>query len=296
VTNCYLALIPIKSVKAALSDSWLAALPEETKPALLVSGVYVDGFLPLMKDWHFRRWALDSGAFSAMNSGIDVNLDWYMEIVKRCRDSARPPDEIFALDVIGDWREGLKNTEAMWKAGIEAIPCFHKGEPWDLLKGLARDYPKIALGGVAGHTERPQALRWVQECFARVWPKPIHGFGMLDDQIALYAPFASVDSSSWERGAGVYGVWFTYGRISTPSAGQNLRVEVEYMLAMEKRIKARWSAYNEKCELVRDDPTLHVEHARKRPSRAGRLKLTGGGPAGLQWHAKLRAQRAKEEA
>src|SRR6516225_8717940 len=63
---------------------------------------------------------------------------------------------------------GRNNSKAMWKAGIPAIPTFHRHEPWDALKGYAADYPKIAVGGMADL--RATAKReYAEQCFARVW-------------------------------------------------------------------------------------------------------------------------------
>jgi hypothetical protein len=224
---------PEFAVGRALSD------PAKT-PALLVSLVYLEGFLRHRKRYRYRNWAMDSGAYSAFASGTKIVLGDY---IRHCRElTATDPTlvEIYALDVIGDWRASMRNTELMWKAGVKAIPCYHAGEPWDVLLGLARDYPKIALGGVArwrGEKKRAFASR----CLAAVWPKKVHGFGFGDPAHALAVPFHSIDATNWEIGACRFGHWKQFGKLSVRGSSQNLRGEVKFYLELETKARVRWA-------------------------------------------------------
>lgn len=211
----------------------------ETRPALLVSYVYLKGFLSQRAKYGFRDWVLDSGAFSAHMSGTEIKLQDFIACAKGLRAQDPTLTEVFALDVIGDWRASLKNCEQMWKQGVEAIPCYHRGEPEDVLRGMARDYPKIALGGVA-RLKLKQKNAWAQQCFARVWPKPIHGFGFGSEESVMAMPFHSVDATNWEMGPCAFGSWRTYGKMSVRGGKQDLRGEVEWHLKLEQRAKAKW--------------------------------------------------------
>lgn len=210
------------------------------KPALLVSYVYVDKFIKRHKEFAYRDLALDSGAFSAYQSGTEIKIDKYIDDIKRYREmESLKLVEVFALDVIGDWKASLKNTEKMWKAGIEAIPCYHINEPEDVLKGYARDYPKIAIGGVAKAKGTVKSA-FANQCFARVWPKKIHGFGFGAKEIVMSLPFHSVDATSWEIGPCGFGRWASYGKMSIRGSKQNLTVEIEYYLNLEREANRRW--------------------------------------------------------
>jgi hypothetical protein len=145
-------------------------------PALLVSFVYLPPFQFNRPRYAFRDWVLDSGAFSAFASGTVIDLAQYIDTCRALLATDPQLTEVFALDVIGDHLASRRNCEAMWKAGVPAIPCYHRGEPEAELLSMARDYPKLALGGVA-RLRGPEKLRWAEQCFARVWPKRIHGFG-----------------------------------------------------------------------------------------------------------------------
>lgn len=222
---------------------------ESERPALLVSFVYLAAFQKHRAHYGFRDWVLDSGAFSAHNAGKEIRLADYITACKKLRAEDEKLTEIYSLDVIGDWKASLKNTETMWRAGVEAIPCYHAGEPWDVLKGLARDYPKIALGGVA-RMPRAKKLEWAGQCFARVWPCKMHGFGFGAEKHILALPWHSVDSTSWELGPCCFGRWNTYGQMDVRGSAQNLRVEVEFYLNLEKRARRKWRRQMEQLDAL----------------------------------------------
>lgn len=213
-------------------------------PAVLCSYAFYsayDRFLTGAGGVQVREWVLDSGAYSVKKSGTEIKLSDYIDFCKRIADSAVPPREVYALDVIGDWRASQKNVEAMWAAGVPAIPCYHAGEPEDYLRGLAADYPKIALGGASGVLYGDARLRYFAQAFARVWPKRVHGFGVTVDSIVMGYPFDSVDSTSWQIGPTRYGSWKTYGVLKGIRSGHYLRPEVDHYLDMEARSEARWA-------------------------------------------------------
>lgn len=219
----------------------------EAKPALLVSFVYLKSFQLGRGGYGFRDWVLDSGAFSAHMSGTDIPLRTFIETAKQLLATDARLTEVFALDVIGDWKASLRNCEAMWKAGVPAIPCYHRGEPLHVLQEMARQYPKIALGGVA-RTRIQEKNRWAAQCFARVWPKRIHGFGFGSEASVMAMPFHTVDATNWEMGPCAFGTWNTYGDLSVRGKLQNLRPEVEWFLRLEARAKVKWSRELAKLE------------------------------------------------
>ena len=225
-------------------------------PSLLVSFACIGAWTQALRKQppalNYGDWVIDSGAFSAWNSGEPIRLKDYIPAVRDMLHWPKPPVEIFSLDVIGDWKASLRNTELMWKAGIPAIPCYHHGEPLDVLKGLARDYPKIALGGVAKRTDREWRVNWALECVSSVWPKKVHGFGMGDPPMILRVPFHTVDSTTWSM-AQQFGRWVRFGGGAALSVRNpvrrpfGLKAEVEYYLELERKMRARWP--NEMKEL-----------------------------------------------
>lgn len=223
---------PPEAIVKGLSD-------EARRPALLVSYYYLRKWQNERAPLQYRDWVMDSGAFSADNSGKVIDLGEYIACCKKLLAEDPRLTEVFALDVIGDWRAGLANTERMWAEGIPALPTFHVGEPWDALLHMANTYPKIAIGGVVGCSQKFK-VGFLEQCFARVWPKKIHGLGMNGEQLLLQFPFHSCDASNWEIAPCAFGSWRRFGKMSVRGGKQNLRSEVEYYLRMEQLLKHRW--------------------------------------------------------
>ncbi len=241
------------------------------KPALLVSYVYLDPFLKNQKQFHYRDWVLDSGAFSAHNSGREIKLDDYIDTAKRLLEEDQTLTEVFALDVIGDHKASLKNCERMWKKGVAAIPTFHRGSDERDLKHIAKDYPKIALGGVA-MLRGSAKMDWAKQCFARVWPCRIHGFGFGAESQIMTLPFHSVDATNWEVGPCKFGSWRAFGKMSVRGSNHNLKAEVEHYLRIERKAQDKWR--KEMAQLKTLGPMLRLSVSIQVETQVRRSGLT----------------------
>jgi len=249
-------------------------LPDDRRPALLVSFFYLEPFLRNRANYAYRDWVLDSGAFSAHNSGVEIDLQEFTDTAARLLEEDPTLTEVFALDVIGDHEASLRNAERMWEQGVPAIPTYHRGSPEDALLHLAENYPKIALGGVA--LERVGVkLPWASECFARVWPKRIHGFGFGGKKTLMALPWHSVDATNWEVGPCRFGQWRSFGTMSVRGSDQNLRAEVEWHLELERKARARWKKEMEKLD-ASDAPALRMAVVETGKSRGRQLSAFGG--------------------
>lgn len=230
----------------------LASFPERPDPpAVLVSNAYASSFFKRRDSYCVREIIFDSGAYTNFTTGKEpISVQSYIDICKALMATESQLSAVFALDVVGDWRATLRNTEAMWKAGIEAIPCFHAGEPEDALIGMGRDYPRIALGGAAGRLFGEKRFKFLEQCLGRVWPKRVHCFGVTDFRLLERLPFDSVDSSSWDLRPGRYGTMQSFAGPGSPgvylgarkkgSGARRLLPEVNWYLALETRLKAKW--------------------------------------------------------
>lgn len=246
----------VRLVGARMSNKDIAAAmeagPGRRQPALLVSFAYWRQFSKERARYSFRDYSLDSGAYTVEHSGGTVDLGQYIEF---CQDRLRNDPqcvEVFALDVISDWRASQKNVERMWKAGVPAIPVYHRGEPEALLVDLAKSYPKIALGGCS-HLIGPAKLAWASQCFARIWPARVHGLAVCGEPLLMALPFHSVDASSWEMGPAAFGNYRSMAKpYRAPRGGKiNLRAELEWYLDLEQRVAGRWKGELAKLEKAR---------------------------------------------
>ncbi len=144
---------------------------------------------------------LDSGAFSAWSKGIEINLQEYIDFIKKHKKYI---DVYACLDVIGDPEQTYENQLEMEKQGLNPMICFHNGEDHKWLELYLEKYDYVALGGIASGVP----YRTVQKHLDRCWdiicdtkdriPKhKIHGFGLTSLPLMLRYPWYSVDSTSW---------------------------------------------------------------------------------------------------
>lgn len=239
---------------------------EYPKPAILVSYVAVEAFFKHRVNYPnvYRSWILDSGAYSALTSGAVIDLDRYIEFCRTQLYSGGidAPKNIFALDVIGDPEQSARNCEYMWSCGVPAVPTFHYGSSWHYLEGLVKKYDKIALGGMVarGKGGHGSALDWkarlkfIEQSFARAWPKWVHGFGITDKRLMLAAPFASVDSITWCYRTGRYGQIQGYNKslpVNPSIVDHAIKVSLQQFLALEHEVRSKLGRTLKK---VTDDP------------------------------------------
>lgn len=235
-------------------------LNREPAPALMVSVVYLKQFLKLKDELIYRDWALDSGAYSikkqhhaSRNGEVSVDLNEYIDLCHQLDDEHPRLREIFALDVIGDAEQSLKNVEEMWRQGVMAVPAFHMGSEWRYLLELSKRVDevgvgKIGIGGMMGTRSVRLRSQFVKQCFARVWPKRLHGFAIGSRKRVLELPWHSVDASNWQQRPARYGLWdYLNDRQVTLPGGDlrtdrvDIRAQVAHYMNIEREARERWA-------------------------------------------------------
>ena len=220
-------------------------------PALLTSFFYLKGFMKKRSEISMRSWALDSGAFTAHNSGVAISLSDYVATARSLQANDQLLEDVFALDVIGNFRASLKNAEAMIAAGVNAIPTFHYGSDYADLRAMAKDHPKIALGGMAAKLAHNHGQRlskkdkryFIAKCFEVIWPKRVHLFGCTDEALLLEFPAESADSTSWHLQPSRYGLWKHHGRlpgVRGVTLAVGIHGQIEYCLGVESQVQEKW--------------------------------------------------------
>lgn len=158
--------------------------------------------------WHQQKGLvgknlfLDSGAYSAFSRGEKIDIDKYIEFVKKYKSHI----EVYAgLDVIGDHIGTRKNIEYMESKGLKPLPTFHFGSPLEELERMINKYDYIALGGLVPLSmQRTKLKKWLDTCFSVIVKKKpltkVHGFGVNAFWAWERYPFYSVDATSWLMG------------------------------------------------------------------------------------------------
>ena len=163
---------------------------------------------------------LDSGAFSAFSLGATIDIGEYCDYIHENADIIDFPS---VLDAIGDAEGTFKNQEEMERRGVNPLPCFHYGEPMELLDYYVKKYRYITLGGMVP-ISTPQLKIWLD----RIWEEhltdakgfpltKVHGFGLTSLPLMHRYPWYSVDSSTWVQ-------WAANGMILIPSRTGQLDV------------------------------------------------------------------------
>jgi hypothetical protein len=162
---------------------------------MLVAFPLLDLFEKHRRDFNIQKWVLDSGAFSAWNCGMQIDLTSYMIAAKSC-DAC----EIVGLDDISNYKQTIVNLSKMWAAGIKAIPVFHQGEPVTHLEWCCKHADKIGFG-----SRKKGRKEWLKACMQAIWPKKVHGFSLAGRDMLELIPFDSVDASSMWTAPGRFG-------------------------------------------------------------------------------------------
>jgi len=163
------------------------------------------------------RVFLDSGAFSAYTQGVTIDIGRYCDYIHRNADIIEFPS---VLDAIGDADGTWRNQMEMERRGVRPLPCFHYGEPTEVLDYYVKNYDYITIGGMVP-ISTPQLRIWLDRLWAEHLthddgtPKvKVHGFGLTSLPLMMRYPWYSVDSSTWVQ-------WAANGMILIPGrAGQ----------------------------------------------------------------------------
>jgi len=173
---------------------------------------------------------LDSGAFSAWTRDENIDVKVYIAFIKK---NKKYIDHYSNLDILCSVRTNLasarkkaaeatlSNQRKMEKAGLDPIPVFHYGEPFEYLSYYIEKYKYISIGGLVG-VPTGLAMEFLDLCFSkyicdeRGLPRvKIHGFDMTSLRVMLRYPWYSVDSTSWVvtgRMGGIYVPVFKKGK------------------------------------------------------------------------------------
>lgn len=236
-----MSVIAHRAPTGSLSDM------EAKLPAILVSYSYISNFLDKRGRALYRNWMLDSGAFTAWNSGGEVDLVEYTDAVLRLKEQDPTLVEAVALDVIAGrgvsrleaMRKSVENARYMKSRGAEVIPVFHIGDDWEILKEYCREFKKVGLSCCFGEPEE-ESFRFYDKCFELAWPKKFHSFGWMTLRVLSKYPFHSADSASWCVGPLKFARWERYGALSIRGSNVNIYSQLRYFLALEEKLKIRW--------------------------------------------------------
>lgn len=187
------------------NKSWLDALNKAEAKNSLYSYFYLnhskskDEFLKGVFKTQ-QKVFMDSGAFSALTRGIEIDIHEYCDFLHQYKDKM----EVYAcLDVIGDFKGTQKNYDLMVSKGLKPLLTFHQGSPIEWLDEMKDEHDWMALGGMVGTgSSKKKMMYWLDKCFSIIkTDSKVHGFGYTSSEGLKRYPFYSVDSTSWLGGS-----------------------------------------------------------------------------------------------
>ena len=143
---------------------------------------------------------LDSGAWSAHTQNTTIDIDTYIEYIKKNQHLITTYAN---LDVVNDGETSYQNWLYMKKAGLDPMPVYHAETDIKYLKYYLKEVDYIAIGAIAAMTTSKRL-----ENLDHIWfnylvddklmpTHKFHGFGLTSLRILFRYPWYSVDSTSW---------------------------------------------------------------------------------------------------
>lgn len=188
----------MKYYAAVVNENEIEASCLQPPYCILASYHYFKNKVELVRDCLNKNYDvfIDSGAFSAENSGKDIAIDEY------CKFILETGVRIYAgLDVIGNAAKTRYNNEYMIKEfDLKPIPTFHMGSSiGDLEQLVTGQYSYVALGGLVFSSGVISHCDEVWHYILTHNPKlRVHGFGLTNIDLMKRYPWYSVDSSSFK--------------------------------------------------------------------------------------------------
>lgn len=177
-----------------------------TKATILISYAYArmypESFAKIANDARVEL-LLDSGAFTAKNTGVDIRLEDYCGFLSIWKDRIC---RYISLDVIGDPKQTEFNFKEMVKAGFSPVPVHVLGDDKRRMDELFEASDYVALGGLKRPGKGSASKSYVLEKMRWAAGRNVHWLGYTSPaMLASLKPY-SCDCSSWNAG-------FRYGKL-----------------------------------------------------------------------------------
>jgi hypothetical protein len=156
-------------------------------------------------DNHGFEYFLDSGAFSVFQQNATIDIDRYIDFIRRHRTTFKV---VAALDVIGSGYKSYQNYLYMYDNGVkDCVPAWHYGDDKMLIKKYLDKTDYIAIGNLVPLAYNPglraKIIRQTIDIIRKINSKAkVHLYGVTSlILLKMFGPdVESVDSTSWLAG------------------------------------------------------------------------------------------------
>ena len=199
-----------------------------------------------IKNWDKSKFLLDSGAFTFMSGTHKGSINFEEYALQYCDFiNDYNIEQFFELDI--DSVVGYDEVKRLrkiieQKTGKQPIPVWHRSRGKDVFINLCKEYPYVAVGGIAIKTIKKTEYKffpWMIDTAHENGAK-IHGLGFTQLSLLSKYHFNSVDSTSWTTG-NRFGFIYKF----------NGNTMSKYLVSEGKRLKPKESAINNFLEWVK---------------------------------------------
>lgn len=171
---------------------------------------------------------LDSGAYTAMTQGAQIEIEDYIKWIYANKERI---DVYAQLDVIRDPVATTQNLQIMEAEGLRPLPVYHSGSETKYYDALVSKYAYLAVGGLVGKRRPDDAMmRFFVNLFRNVNTTRLHAFGITRWPFLLRFPWDTMDSTTW-MSTFRFGelMWFNrkkcrFDKLLTRSRGDSVRL------------------------------------------------------------------------
>lgn len=171
---------------------------------------------------------IDSGAFTAYTSGKTFEVSEYADHLEASRGAW---DYAFTLDVIGDHRESMRQTEDLLSRGYPVTPIYTFGTPLKEFRALCRDFGYVGVGGIVPFTaSRGKILKYLRTLthIADEHGTAVHALGVASRRVITQSGVWSGDSSALEQSKAFGAITFYFKAIGKTQAVPLSDIETLY--------------------------------------------------------------------
>lgn len=164
--------------------------------------IYLESFARIAENPHVEL-LLDSGAFTAKNTGQDIRLEDYCDFLRTWKHRIC---RYISLDVIGDPKQTDFNFREMVRAGFSPVPVHVLGDNKRRMDELFELSDYVALGGLKRPGKGSASKSYVVEKMRWAAGRKVHWLGYTKPAMLTALHPYSCDCSSWNAG-------FKYGKM-----------------------------------------------------------------------------------
>ena len=194
-----------------------------------------------------KSWLIDSGAFTFMNSGDEVDwdkyIDDYVDFINEYNIELFIELDLYSII-------GIENTEKLrkrleLKTGKKCIPVFHPELGVGYYKRMVEAYNYIAIGGIVVGKWKDENQMIPLINYAKRKGVKVHGLGFTRTSNLNRFGFYSVDSTSWM--ADRFGKLYIFNGRNLQQIKKNTQKKLDWKKASFYNV-TQWKKYAEYME------------------------------------------------